>query len=70
MDSVKNQNNRRNEERLKEIIKIALKLKWITPARLSYPEMQLSEVEKCMMAMVDDFELLRLRGWYKDAGGK
>ena len=65
------------EERLKEIVKIAYKLKWIYSqeesqhANLkpmpSYPLMQLSEVEKCMLAMVDDFELKRMREWYKDA---
>ena len=59
------------KERLKEIIKIAYKLKWIyppnkTPKRTSYPLMQLSEVEKCMIAMVDDFELGRMREWLKD----
>jgi len=54
-------------ERLKEIIKIADKLKWIyPPTKTSYPLMQLSEVEKCMIAMVDDFELERMRKWYKD----
>lgn len=55
------------EKRLKEIIKIAYALRWITPPKVSYPEMQLSEVEKCMLAMVDDFELERMRKWYKDA---
>ncbi len=60
-------------ERLKEIIKIAQKLSWILPVTKevekirytyggktyapSYPLMQLSEVEKCMLAMVDDFDL-------------
>jgi hypothetical protein len=28
--------------------------------------MQLSEVEKCMSAMVDDFELYRMRKWVED----
>jgi len=61
--------------RLKEIMAIAHKLKWIIPitdARYQtpetarcpdYPTMQLSEVEKCMLAMIDDQELERLRGW-------
>ena len=53
-----------NIERLKEIIKIAYKLKWIYPPnKTSYPLMQLSEVEKCMIAMKDDFELQRMREW-------
>ena len=54
------------KERLKEIIKIAYVLKWVEPAQTSYPLMQLSEVEKCMLAMVSDFELERMRGWLKD----
>ncbi len=28
--------------------------------------MQLSEVEKCMLAMTDDFELQRMRKWYDE----
>ena len=56
-------------ERLKEIIKIAYALKWIYPTSnmrgASYPLMQLSEVEKCMLAMSDDFELKRMREWYE-----
>jgi len=54
-------------ERLKEIIKLADKLKWIyPPSGTSYPLMQLSEVEKCMLAMTDDFELDRMRKWVED----
>lgn len=60
----------RSIKRLKEIIKIAYRLKWTYPPnKTSYPLMQLSEVEKCMIAMVDDFELGRMRKWYKDDGG-
>ncbi len=60
----------REKERLKEIIEIAYKLKWITPNPSGYPLMQLSEVEKCMVALVDDFELNRMRqwDWVADAG--
>lgn len=56
-------------ERLKEILRIAYELKWITPTQKgkSYPEMQLSEVEKCMLAMVDDFEFKRLKKWKEAA---
>jgi len=53
------------EEQFKEIIKIAHKLGWITPQKIGYPTMQLSEVEKCMLAMVNDFELERMRTWYE-----
>jgi hypothetical protein len=55
-------------ERLQEIIKIAEKLKWVYPKTLgySYPLMQLSEVEKCMLAMTDDLQLERLRRWEHD----
>lgn len=54
-------------DRLKEIIKIAYALKWVEPASPdSYPWMQLSEVEKCMLAMTDDAELERWRQGYQD----
>lgn len=55
-------------DRLKEIIQIAHKLKWIYPPnKTSYPLMQLSEVEKCMIAMYDDPELERMRDWVKES---
>lgn len=31
-----------------------------------YPLMQLSEVEKCMLAMTDDVELERMRMWLNE----
>ncbi len=56
-------------DRLKEIIQLAYKLKWVYPPdKTSYPLMQLSEVEKCMVAMFDDFELNRMREWGEDSG--
>lgn len=55
-------------DRLKEIIQIAHKLKWVYPPdKTSYPLMQLSEVEKCMVAMFDDFELGRMRKWIEES---
>jgi len=57
----------RGVDRLKEIVQLAYKLKWVYPPnKTSYPLMQLSEVEKCMVAMYDDFELNRMREWVKD----
>lgn len=53
-------------ERLKEVVRIAYKLKWVTPTKVSYPLMQMSEVEKCMLAMVDNSELENMRVWEKD----
>lgn len=59
-------------ERLQEITKIAKALGWIYPIEqpntrhFSYPLMQLSEVEKCMIAMNDDKELERMRKWYDE----
>ena len=50
-------------ERLKEIVRASVKLGWTEPNSSGYPKMQLSEVEKCMVAMVDDFELSRIRKW-------
>jgi len=53
-------------DKLREIIEIADKLNWIIPPNVTgYPLMQLSEVEKCMLAMIDDKELQRLRDWAK-----
>ena len=57
--------------RLSEVINLARKLKWISPIpkgynlRFSYELMQLSEVEKCMIAMFDDNQLQRMRDWVK-----
>lgn len=67
--------NERFIDRLNEIIKIADKLGWIYPKNISkisvsYPLMQLSDVEKCMDAMVNDFELERMRTWEKENEGK
>lgn len=68
--------NPKDVERLKEIIKLAEKLKWLSPVPraytdemiqlVSYPLMQLSEVEKCMLAMTDDSELDRMRKWVEE----
>ena len=50
--------------RLQEILILAKKLNWFYPQnKTSYPLMQLSEVEKCMLAMINDFHLERLRQW-------
>lgn len=54
-------------ERLKEIITMANKLCWISRIKdFDYPIMQLSEVEKCMMAMVDDLGFNQIKVWYED----
>jgi hypothetical protein len=51
-------------ERLREIIKMADKLGWIKPKNnTSYTLMELSEVEKCMIAMIDDNYLEQIRKW-------
>lgn len=52
-------------DRLKEIMDIATKLNWIFESNTSYPTMECSEVEKCMLAMINDQELERLRDWAK-----
>ena len=51
------------KKRLIEIIKIAQKLGWLESNPKGYPLMQLSEVEKCMLAMKDDNELETMRRW-------
>lgn len=58
-------------KRLIEIIRISKRLGWTHPVTISnvpisYPFMQLSEVEKCMLAMVDDFEFTRMKNWYQE----
>lgn len=55
--------NEEQTNRLKEIIYLADKLQWILPNHTGYPLMQVSEVEKCMIAMIDDFERNRMRKW-------
>lgn len=59
-----------NEERLIEIIKIAKELDWLQENPKGYSLMQLSEVEKCMLAMEDDLELGRMREWYNQEKAK
>ena len=65
------------EEKIKEIIGIAQKLGWIskqadtlylnhkekTMRHPSYSVIQLSEVEKCMVAMVDPTQYEQMRQW-------
>ena len=54
-------------ERLKAIIQYASELHWLKEPERGrsddYPTMKLSEVEKCMLAMIDDSELQRLKCW-------
>ena len=56
------------EKRLVEIIEIANKLGWVVPPinGQSYPTMMLSEVEKCMLAMVDDDQFQRIKNYIKE----
>jgi hypothetical protein len=60
-------------ERLKEIMTLANKLGWFDKTQYSpkqsYPFMQASEVEKVMSAMVDNFELERMRKWVEEEEG-
>ena len=55
--------DKKAEERLKEIIRIASNLGWITTSNTECYTMQISEVEKCMLAMVDDTDLQLMRKW-------
>ena len=58
-----------DKTRVQEIIKLARKLKWAIKSPDHFlPLFQLSEVEKCMLAMVDDTELERMRTWVKNKG--
>ena len=50
--------------KIREIMDIAGKLDWYTLTnKHPYPIMQLSEVEKCMIAMIDDGYLNQMRSW-------
>lgn len=72
--------NEEQEERLKEIINMANSLGWIAKrtkleyknnkSDSSYPPMQLSEVEKCMIAMIDDEYLNTMREWTEEDENK
>lgn len=53
-------------QRLIEVLKLADVLGWVSPSISSYPLMQISEVEKCMIAMVDDNQLEQMREWVKN----
>lgn len=56
--------NEKVVERLKEVMTLAGKLGWTLPSNhTSYGLMQLSEVEKCLLAMGDDAELQCMRDW-------
>ena len=61
--------NKTQIDRIVEIITIAEELGWENNPKPQgcYPLMQRSEVEKCTIAMIDDFELKRMRKWYKDS---
>ena len=62
--------NKKDVERLKEIILCANELNWLKEPQRgpdSYPTKQLSEVEKCMLAMTDDIELERLKRWVSES---
>lgn len=57
--------------RLQEIIRFADALGWIrNPMNSDYPLMQLSEVEKCMIAMNDETYYNRMKQWAIEAGLK
>ena len=59
----------KTKARIREIISMAYKLNWLIPSqgKFCYPTMQLSEVEKCMSAMIDELEYSRMRLWIKEA---
>lgn len=58
--------------RIVEVIHLADKLKWIYPiekfgvSNISYPLMELSEVEKCMIAMVDNTQFENMKQWVEE----
>jgi hypothetical protein len=58
-------------EIIQEIITKANKLDWIQSRRVgeSYPSMQLSEVEKCIAAVLDPKEMVRIDKWIAEKEG-
>ena len=60
------------KERFLRIMEIAGRLNWFSPNPKGYPFMQASEVEKCLIAMYDDFEFKRFLKWERevDENGK
>jgi len=58
----------KNDVKIKDIIGKADKLGWISPIRKgkSYPEMQLSEVEKCMFALLDNDYMKQIDRWIEE----
>lgn len=59
-----------SKERFLRIMFLANKLGWFSPNPRGYPFMQASEVEKCLIAMYDDFELKRMEDWVKELAVK
>lgn len=53
----------KQRQKLIEIIGLAEKLHWLEKNPKGYPLMQLSEVEKCMIAMIDSDQLNQMRFW-------
>ena len=51
------------ENRIKEVIRLAEKLGWIQSNNSGYPLLQLSEVEKCMIAMVNQDQFNQMKIW-------
>lgn len=57
------------KERVTQVIKLAEELGWFYPIEqpnknhYSYPIMQLSEVEKCMIAMIDQNQFNQMKVW-------
>lgn len=60
------------EEAIEEVMHMAQELGWINPPNHkppydSYPTMQISEVEKCMLALLDPEQLKRMKAWYVES---
>ena len=53
--------------RIQEVIVLASKLHWLQKNPAGYPLMQLSEVEKCMIAMVDNSQFEKMKQWVKES---
>lgn len=56
-----------NEKKVMHIMQLAVELNWLSAnPKGSYPLMEASETEKCMLAMVDDIELKQMERWVEN----
>jgi len=53
-------------DRIKDIVKKAFELGWVEHNPFGYPKMQLSEVEKCIYAILDEDYMHQIDKWVEE----